>query len=149
MKQQRLGRGLGALIGEESSAAEKGAVLEIDVNELDPNLQQPRKQFDEEKLEELAQSIRTYGIVQPIIVQRIGDRYTIIAGERRYRAARLAGLSLVPVVIKEFSEQEFMEVSLVENLQREDLNPIEEAAGDAHAHGGARAYAGRAFRQAR
>lgn len=126
MKQQRLGRGLGALIGEESSA-ERDAVLEIDVNELDPNLQQPRKHFDEEKLEELAQSIRTYGIVQPIIVQRSGQRYRIIAGERRYRAARLAGLSQVPVVVKEYSEKEFMEVSLVENLQREDLNPIEEA----------------------
>lgn len=125
-QQQRLGRGLGALIGEESSA-EKTAVLELDVNEIDPNLLQPRKHFDEEKLEELAQSIRTYGIVQPIIVQNIGDRYKIIAGERRYRAARLAGLSVVPVVIKEYSEMEFMEVSLVENLQREDLNPIEEA----------------------
>ena len=125
-QQQRLGRGLGALIGEESSA-EKSAILELDVNELDPNLSQPRKHFDEEKLEELAQSIRTYGIVQPIIVQRSGDRFTIIAGERRYRAARLAGLTVVPVVIKEYSEMEFMEVSLVENLQREDLNPIEEA----------------------
>ncbi len=125
-QQQRLGRGLGALIGEESSA-EKSAILELDVNELDPNLAQPRKHFDEEKLEELAQSIRTYGIVQPIIVQRSGDRYRIIAGERRYRAARLAGLTMVPVVIKEYSEMEFMEVSLVENLQREDLNPIEEA----------------------
>jgi len=126
MKQQRLGRGLNALIGEESGA-ERNTVLEIDVNELDTNLQQPRKRFDEEKLAELAQSIKTYGIVQPIIVQRMGDRFTIIAGERRYRAARLAGLSEVPVVIKDYSEQEFMEVSLVENLQREDLNPIEEA----------------------
>ena len=125
-QQQRLGRGLGALIGDESSA-EKSAILTLDVNELDPNLQQPRKHFDEEKLEELAQSIRTYGIVQPIIVQHSGDRYKIIAGERRYRAARLAGLTEVPVVIKEYSEMEFMEVSLVENLQREDLNPIEEA----------------------
>ena len=126
MKQQRLGRGLNALIGEESGA-ERNTVLEIDVNELDTNLQQPRKCFDEEKLAELAQSIKTYGIVQPIIVQRVGDRFIIIAGERRYRAARLAGLSEVPVVIKDYSEQEFMEVSLVENLQREDLNPIEEA----------------------
>jgi ParB family chromosome partitioning protein len=125
-QQQRLGRGLGALIGEESGA-DRNAVLEIDVNELDTNLQQPRKRFDEEKLAELAQSIRTYGIVQPIIVQRSGERYTIIAGERRYRAARLAGLTEVPVVVKEYSEQEYMEVSLVENLQREDLNPIEEA----------------------
>jgi|AGTN01.2.fsa_nt_gi ParB-like partition proteins len=126
MKQQRLGRGLGALIGEESTA-DRGSVLEIDVNGIDPNLQQPRKHFDEEKLEELAQSIRTYGIVQPIIVQRSGERFTIIAGERRYRAARMAGLTEVPAVIKEYSEMELMEVSLVENLQREDLNPMEEA----------------------
>jgi len=126
MKQQRLGRGLNALIGDESGI-DRSAVLEVDVNELDTNLQQPRKRFDEEKLAELAQSIKTYGIVQPIIVQRIGDRFIIIAGERRYRAARLAGLTEVPIVIKDYSEQEFMEVSLVENLQREDLNPIEEA----------------------
>ncbi len=126
MKQQRLGRGLGALIGEESTV-EKSNILEVGVNEIDPNMQQPRKHFDEEKLEELAQSIHNYGIVQPIIVQRNGERYTIIAGERRYRAARMAGLTEVPVVIKEYSENEFMEVSLVENLQREDLNPIEEA----------------------
>lgn len=125
-QQQRLGRGLNALIGDESGV-DRSAVLEVDVNELDTNLQQPRKHFDEDKLAELAQSIKTYGIVQPIIVQRIGDRFIIIAGERRYRAARLAGLTEVPIVIKDYSEQEFMEVSLVENLQREDLNPIEEA----------------------
>jgi ParB family chromosome partitioning protein len=127
MKQQRLGKGLGALIGEPEQHAGTGSVLEIDVNDIDPNLEQPRKTFDDEKLKELAQSIRTYGIVQPIIVQRSGDRYIIIAGERRYRAARIAGLETVPVVIKDYSKQAFMEVSLVENLQREDLNPIEEA----------------------
>lgn len=128
MKQQRLGKGLGALIGEpEAPAAGAGSVLEIDVNDIDPNLNQPRKKFDDESLDELAQSIRTYGIVQPIIVQRSDDRYIIIAGERRYRAARIAGLETVPVVVKEYSKQAFMEVSLVENLQREDLNPIEEA----------------------
>jgi ParB family chromosome partitioning protein len=126
-QQQRLGKGLGALIGESEPQTGIGSVLEIDVNDIDPNLQQPRKKFDDEKLNELAQSIETYGIVQPIIVQRNGERYTIIAGERRYRAARIAGLETVPVVIKDYSKQEFMEVSLVENLQREDLNPIEEA----------------------
>lgn len=126
MKQQRLGKGLGALIGE-APQANDGVVLEIDVNDLDPNNDQPRKNFDNQRLNELAQSIKNYGIVQPIIVQRIGGRYTIIAGERRYRAARIAGLKTVPVVVKEYSEREFMEVSLVENLQREDLNPIEEA----------------------
>jgi ParB family transcriptional regulator, chromosome partitioning protein len=126
--QQRLGKGLGALIGEPDIMSNNlESVLEIDVNDIDPNLEQPRKKFNDEKLNELAQSIKTYGIVQPIIVQRNGDRYVIIAGERRYRAARLAQLETVPVVIKDYSKQDFMEVSLVENLQREDLNPIEEA----------------------
>ena len=125
---QRLGKGLSALIGEETAAnTSAGSVLEVDVNDIDPNTNQPRQQFDEEKLQELAQSIMSYGIVQPIIVQKNGDRYIIIAGERRYRAARIAGIKTVPVVIKEYSQQAFMEVSLVENLQREDLNPIEEA----------------------
>lgn len=127
MKQQRLGKGLGALIGEEAMPASKDSVLELSVYDIDPNLNQPRKKFDDEALGELAQSIKTYGIVQPIIVQKSGERYMIIAGERRYRAARIAGLETVPVVIKEYSKQAFMEVSLVENLQREDLNPIEEA----------------------
>lgn len=125
MKQQRLGKGLGALIADDTSS--KDSVLEIDVNSIDPNLDQPRKTFDTEKLNELAQSIKTYGVVQPIIVQKSGNRYTIIAGERRYRASRLAGLANVPVVVKEYTKREYMEVSLVENLQREDLNPIEEA----------------------
>jgi ParB family chromosome partitioning protein len=129
MKQQRLGKGLGALIGEETARAEAVAlgVQDIDVNEIDPNVEQPRKNFDAEALEGLAQSIKAYGIVQPIIVRRIKDRYSIIAGERRYRAARMAGLKTVPVVVKDYSDAELMEVSLVENLQREDLNPIEEA----------------------
>lgn len=126
-QQQRLGKGLGALIGDPDSQVSAGSVLEIDVNEIDPNLEQPRKSFDDESLNELAQSILTYGIVQPIIVQRNDDRFIIIAGERRYRAARIAGLETVPAVIKEYSKQELMEVSLIENLQREDLNPIEEA----------------------
>ena len=126
MAQQRLGKGLGALIGDEP-VSQGHHVLEVDVNTIDPNAEQPRKTFDDEKLSELAQSIKTYGIVQPIIVQKNNGRYVIIAGERRYRAARIAGLKSVPVVIKEYSESEFMEVSLVENLQREDLNAIEEA----------------------
>ncbi len=130
MKQQRLGKGLGALIEDASSmTAEERAdgIKTVSVNDIDPNAAQPRKHFDSEKLEELAQSVQTYGIVQPIIVQANGSRYTIIAGERRYRAARLAGLKEVPVIVKEYSQTELMEVSLVENLQREDLNPIEEA----------------------
>ena len=128
-QQQRLGKGLGALIGDVPAQKEdhSDGIKSVNVNDIDPNASQPRKHFDSEKLEELSQSISTYGIVQPIIVQKNGLRYTIIAGERRYRAARLAGLKDVPVVIKEYSEAELMEVSLVENLQREDLNPIEEA----------------------
>ncbi|MDD5016617.1 MAG: ParB/RepB/Spo0J family partition protein [Eubacteriales bacterium] len=126
MKQQRLGKGLGALIGEETGGG-ANSVIEIDVNDIDPNSEQPRKIFNDEKLSELAQSIDAYGIVQPIIVQKKGQRYIIIAGERRYRAARIAGLRSVPAVIKEYSKRAFMEVSLIENLQREDLNPIEEA----------------------
>ncbi len=129
-QQQRLGKGLGALIEDASSVTgdEKYEGMKtVSVNDIDPNAGQPRKHFDSEKLEELAQSVKTYGIVQPIIVQANGSRYTIIAGERRYRAARLAGIKEVPVIVKEFSETELMEVSLVENLQREDLNPIEEA----------------------
>lgn len=125
MKQQRLGKGLGALITDESTSTEN--VFEIDVNSIDPNMDQPRKNFDSEKLKELSESIKTYGIVQPIIVQKQGNRYIIIAGERRYRASRMAGISTVPVVVKDYTKREFMEVSLVENLQREDLNPIEEA----------------------
>jgi ParB family chromosome partitioning protein len=130
VKQQRLGKGLGALIIDENTASPEisaTGVRDVDVNEIDPNAEQPRKNFDTEALEGLAQSIKAYGIVQPIIVRRIADRYSIIAGERRYRAARLAGLKTVPVVVKEYSDTELMEVSLVENLQREDLNPIEEA----------------------
>ena len=127
MMQQRLGKGLGALIGSETEKKDLNSVIEVNVNEIDPNMEQPRKRFDDEKLKELAQSIRTYGIVQPIIVQKKDARFIIIAGERRYRAARIAGLDTVPVVIKEYSKSDFMEVSLVENLQREDLNSIEEA----------------------
>lgn len=130
MKQQRLGKGLGALINDENvdfSPATLSGVRDVDVNEIDPNADQPRKHFDTEALEGLAQSIKAYGIVQPLIVRRVADRYSIIAGERRYRAARMAGLKTVPVVVKEYSDAELMEVSLVENLQREDLNPIEEA----------------------
>jgi ParB family transcriptional regulator, chromosome partitioning protein len=125
LKQQRLGKGLGALIADESTSPD--SVMEVDVNSIDPNLNQPRKNFDNDKLKELAQSIQTYGVVQPIIVQKHGERYSIIAGERRYRASRMAGIATVPVVVKDYTEREYMEVSLVENLQREDLNPIEEA----------------------
>ena len=120
-----LGKGLDALLGDYEE--QQSSVMEVDVNQIDTNASQPRKSFDKEKLEELAASIRNHGIVQPIVVRKAGDRYTIIAGERRYRAARLAGLSTVPVVVREMDDYEVMEVALIENIQREDLNPIEEA----------------------
>lgn len=101
--------------------------LMLNINEVEPNRSQPRKEFDEDALLELADSIRQYGILQPLIVQRKKEYYEIIAGERRWRAAKLAGLKEVPAIIKEFSPQEVVEISLIENIQRENLNPIEEA----------------------
>lgn len=122
-----LGKGLDALLGDYQQPPED-SVKEIDVNLIDTNSSQPRKSFDKEKLYELASSVKTHGIVQPIVVRRSGDRYTIVAGERRYRAARIAGLERVPVVIREMDDYEVMEVALIENIQREDLNPIDQAA---------------------
>ena len=141
-----LGRGLGSLFADyerfdddslqadrehiETNNAEvdkNDGVLDIDVGMIDPNVNQPRKNFDEKALKELAQSIKQHGIIQPLILQKTGDRYQIIAGERRFRAARIAGLKKVPAVIKNYSAQEISEVSIIENLQREDLNPIEAA----------------------
>ena len=112
-----------ALKAEEEAQTE----LELPVSEIEPNRDQPRKAFDEEQLEELADSIRKYGVLQPLLVQKKGDSYEIIAGERRWRAAKLAGLKKVPVVIREYSPQQTMEIALIENVQRADLNPIEEA----------------------
>lgn len=124
-----LGRGLNSLIPVEDAGAAKdrSGVTLVDVNLIDTNLEQPRKAFDEEKLKELSQSIARHGMVQPIVVNRNGERYSIIAGERRYRAARMAGLNEVPVVVREAQPGEVMELALIENIQREDLNPIEEA----------------------
>ena len=101
----------------------------LPINKVEPNREQPRKVFDEDALKELAESIRIYGILQPLLVQKEKDYYRIIAGERRWRAAKIAGLKKVPVIIKELTEKEILEISLIENLQREDLNPIEEAEG--------------------
>jgi ParB family chromosome partitioning protein len=120
-----LGKGLGALIA--SADAEEQGIKELRINEVEPNNEQPRKNFNDEKLSQLAESIRQHGIVQPLIVKRENDTYKIVAGERRWRAARLAGLSTVPVIIRELSSKQVMEIALIENLQREDLNPIEEA----------------------
>ena len=120
-----LGKGLGALIT--SADAEDTGVMEVKINEIEPNTDQPRKSFDDEKLKQLAESIKKHGIIQPLIVQRDGNTYKIVTGERRWRAARLAGIQGVPVIVRELSGKEVMEVALIENLQREDLNPIEEA----------------------
>ncbi|MCD8249085.1 MAG: ParB/RepB/Spo0J family partition protein, partial [Lachnospiraceae bacterium] len=106
---------------------EKPMEIKLKISQVEPNRGQPRKNFDKEALEELAESIRQHGVLQPLIVQKRGDYYEIIAGERRWRAAKLAGLKEVPVVIKDMSDQEIVEISLIENIQREDLNPIEEA----------------------
>lgn len=99
----------------------------ININDIEPNKEQPRKHFDEDSIHELADSIKQYGIIQPLILQKKDKYYSIIAGERRWRAARAAGLKEVPAIIKEFTPQEVMEIALIENIQREDLNPIEEA----------------------
>ncbi len=134
-KQQRgLGKGLQALIGpaepqEETQAHPGAGVLEAPVGSIDTNPAQARKRFDKEALKELAESIAVHGVIQPLIVKRTGARYRIIAGERRWRAARMAGLEKVPVIVTDYQDREEVEVSLIENLQREDLNPLEEAAG--------------------
>ena len=122
-----LGRGLDALLGDYTAAPPEG-VRQTDVYLIDTNADQPRKTFDEEKLRELADSIARHGMVQPIIVRQNGERFVIVAGERRFRAARMAGLTQVPVIVKALDDAEVMEVALIENLQRENLNPIEEAA---------------------
>lgn len=122
-----LGRGLDALLGDYTAQPPEG-VQKADVYLIDTNADQPRKTFDEEKLQELANSIARHGMVQPIIVRPKGERYVIVAGERRFRAARLAGLTEVPVLVKALDDEQVMEVALIENLQRENLNPIEEAA---------------------
>ncbi len=131
MVKKGLGKGLGALISNEALEDESG-IIELRINEIEPNSSQPRKFFDDEKLAQLSESIKQHGIIQPIIVKKENNIYTIIAGERRWRAAKLAGLSRVPVLVKDFSNRQVMEVALIENLQREDLNPIEEA--DAFLH---------------
>lgn len=150
-----LGKGLGAFFGEEvvqevakdqenekkeitSDKEEKASVEEketenengeffVKISRIEPNREQPRKDFAEEQLQELADSIRQYGVLQPLLVQKKGDLYEIIAGERRWRAAKLAGLKELPVVVREYGKQQAMEIALIENVQREDLNPIEEA----------------------
>ena len=110
-----------------SVAADQGEVQMLRLSQVDPNRSQPRKKFEEESLEELADSIRRFGVLQPILVKKTGSRYEIIAGERRWRASRKAGLREIPAIVREYSDQETVELALIENSQREDLNPIEEA----------------------
>ena len=129
VKQKGLGRGLGALIDDFSVQEEQGAISTLPLQKIEPNPNQPRKQFDEEHLETLAESIREHGLLQPLAVRDMGGYYQIIAGERRWRACRLAELSEVPVVIIEADDKKVMELAMVENLQRQDLNPMEEAEG--------------------
>jgi len=126
-----LGKGLGALIPEEnleqqSSNNENGINL-ISINLIKPTVDQPRKSFDEEKIIQLSESIKEHGIIQPIILKREGKTYNIVAGERRWRAAKIAGIKEIPSIIMDLSDKEILEVSLIENIQRQDLNPIEEA----------------------
>lgn len=129
-----LGKGLDSLIPatnhkvevEQTNSLSKDGVM-IDIQKVEPNREQPRKNFNEDALLELSESIKQYGVLQPLLVQDKKDYYEIIAGERRWRAAKLAGVKKVPVIIKNLSEQEIVEISLIENIQREDLNPIEEA----------------------
>jgi len=122
-----LGKGLGALLDSENILAGTSALSELRINDIIPNTGQPRKKFDQDKLKGLAESIKKHGVVQPIIVKKESNGYSIIAGERRWRAARIAGLQTIPAIVKDMSSLEIMETALVENLQREDLNPIEEA----------------------
>ena len=126
------GKGLEALINTKlmsynESDLEYEGILEIDINKIEANKNQPRKYFDEESLLELSESIKNYGMIQPIVVRRINDYYELIAGERRFRAAKIAGLKKLPAIIKDFDKSTAFEVALIENIQRKDLNPIEEA----------------------
>ncbi len=131
-KKSGLGKGLDAIFGENITEAESPA-KELSINDLEPNRDQPRKVFEDESLAELADSISQHGVLQPLLVRRMEDgSYQIVAGERRWRAARMAGLKKVPVVIQELSDRQVMEIALIENLQREDLNAIEEALGFHH-----------------
>ena len=142
LKGMALGRGLDALFGDQEAldkaqegtgdsgeAAPGGKIEYININDIKPNKKQPRKTFDEEKIKELAESIREHGIIENLIVRRAAVGYEIVAGERRWRAAREAGLKEVPCVVRDFSDEESMLIAIIENMQREDLNPIEEAEG--------------------
>jgi ParB family transcriptional regulator, chromosome partitioning protein len=127
MARQTLGRGLSALLGEEKPSVAESNSIELDIDLIDPNPAQPRTSFDEAALDELSRSIRANGVVQPIVVRRAGSRYQIVAGERRWRASQRAELRRIPAVIKDVPDEKLLELALVENIQRQELNPIEEA----------------------
>jgi ParB family chromosome partitioning protein len=127
MNRKALGRGLGALLSSDRTLDLGAEPSDVDLNLIVPGPMQPRTNFDEAALESLAESIKTHGIVQPLLVRRQGEGFELIAGERRWRAAKLAGLTRVPVLVKDIADQNLLEIALIENIQREDLNPIEEA----------------------
>ncbi len=131
MSKHALGKGLGSLIPQlDEEDPPSGIKIEnISLNRIHPNPHQPRKKFSEDALQELSDSIKEQGVIQPIIVEKEGDRYTIIAGERRFRAARMAGLFEIPAIVRHYSDSEKLEAALIENIQREDLNAVEEALG--------------------
>lgn len=126
MKRKALGKGLSALLPEVAEPS-GGELLEIDIKRIDPNPHQPRQRMEPAKLQELARSLQQDGLMQPLVVRKTGSRYQLIAGERRWRAARMAGLTRVPAVVREVEDDRLLELALIENVQREDLNPIEEA----------------------
>jgi ParB family chromosome partitioning protein len=131
VKKKVLGRGLEALLSADlrESVSETERVKELEIDRIDPNPRQPRNRFDEKQLQELAASIKQYGVLQPIVVRRSGERYQIVIGERRFRACKLAGRDRVPAIVRDVSSNDSLKHALMENLQREDLNPIEEAKG--------------------
>ena len=131
-KMTGLGKGLDALFGpapEEEQVKENDTLRNLKITEVEPNREQPRKRFDQEALEELAESIKEYGLIQPIVVTQKDGYYSIVAGERRWRASKIAGLKEIPAIIREDDERVNSEISLIENMQREDLNPVEKAMG--------------------
>jgi len=126
-RQHGLGRGLGALLSSPAQDAGPGATVELPIDAIAPNPKQPRKDFDNKALQDLAASMTQSGILQPVVVRRVGDAYQLVVGERRWRAAKLAGLTRIPAVVREATDAQSLELALVENLLREDLNPMEEA----------------------
>ena len=129
MAKRGLGRGVGAIIPDYDENFEAGGAVELKIIDVEPNADQPRNSFDKEKLDELAESVATHGVIQPILVAKDGDHYKIIAGERRWRAAKIAGLKTIPAIVRDYEAEKLFVVSMIENLQREDLNPVEEASG--------------------